>query len=44
MGQMSVDAFVKSKTEGLMINTFFHPTFLYYYRISQPWDIFIGNN
>ncbi len=44
MGQMSVDAFVKSKTEGLMINTFFHPTFLYYYRTSQPWDIFIGNN
>lgn len=44
MNQMREDRFLRLKTDGLKINTFFHPTFLYYYRISQPWDIFIGNN
>ncbi|MBL7542425.1 MAG: hypothetical protein JNL11_01345 [Bdellovibrionaceae bacterium] len=44
MNEMRDERFVKNKTAGLMINTFFHPIFLYYYRTSQPWGIFIGNN
>ncbi len=35
---------VNAQTKGLMINTFFHPSFLYYYRTTFPWDLFIGNN
>ncbi len=36
--------FIRAQTQGLMTNTFFHPSFLYYYRVTFPWDLFIGNN